>query len=224
MTPSTQSTANPSAPVTPLSGDWIVTLAMYRAALAAGFTVSPIKESETRRGIAWQATLSLNGVKVIEASNDGDGGADWIDPVFKSANGRDGAAREAAERAREALFALPEVHTFLAAFDIDVKKRGGATAEEALALVAQSGPRVAQDDDAVGHVISTLAEVRKLLPRLKKVTESGIHFARATHQFGQYASVKTIPDTPHAREKVRQKWPDEFAVFQGFIPDLIAGL
>lgn len=215
----TSSNTKTPSPITPLSGGWLVNLAMYRAVLAAGFTVSPLKSMAARDGDHWEAILSLSGVKLIVASNDGNGGPNWISP-FKF----DTPAQTPTD-AMAKLLALPEVKTFMLAFDVAVisyEPDPAKLSAEIAELLAKN--EVSTDDDAIGQVIRALAEIRKELPKLKKKATVGTHWVGAGADFGNYHSVPSVLDTPENRPKCMAKWPAEFKDFQGFLPDLIAGL
>lgn len=221
--PASTTPAATPAPVTPRSGGWLVDLGMYRAMLAAGFTVSPIKSMDGRDGVAWQATLSFNGKKVLTASNDGNGGPDWVEPIPVSAIEKLDGARDAMKAAIDKLASLPEVITFLKAFEITVlayiddAAERKAKEEEVLASALQI------NDERVGHVVGTMAEIRKTLPKLKKIAATGMNWADAGDEFGEFRTLKH-PDTPANRAALAAKKPERFAVIQGYLPDLIAGL
>ena len=215
---------NSKTVITALSGGWLVNLAMYRAALAAGFTVSPIKPMSARDGVHWEATLSLNGKKVIVASNDGNGGPDWVEPVHsKSVQPAD--ARAAADAAGAKLLALPEVHTYRLAFEVEVAKyeKDEALRKTKIESILANNV-VPQREEPLGDVIAVLAEVRKAIPKLKKDCAASLQWAPVDAEFGTTMSVKGLLDTPAAREKVMAKWPEKFQGFQGFVSDLLAGL
>lgn len=218
-------TASMAAAVTPLSGGWLVTLALYRAALAAGFATSGITERDGREGVAWSADLYLNGRKVIAASNAGDGGLDWIDPVYGMGETTDDSPRAVANGAQAVLMALPVVRTFLLANELEVKGLTGEAARLHLAdPTKQLSPDFGKNVNHCGLVIASLADVAQQLPTLKRLVATGMHWVPAGHNFGSYASLSKVVDSHENRAKVMARFPEDFKDFQGFVPDLIAGL
>lgn len=215
--------ATTPAPVTPRSGGWLVDLGMYRAMLAAGFTVSPIKSMAGRDGVAWQATLSLNGKKVLTASNDGNGGEDWVEPIPVSDIEKLAGAREAMQAAIDKLGALPEVITFLKAYEISAFAYIDDAAERKAKEDEMMAATLQINDERVGNLVGTMAEIRKTLPKLKKIAATGMNWADEGDDFGVFRTLKHA-DTPANRAALAAKKPERFAVIQGYLPDLIAGL
>lgn len=199
-------------------------IALYKAVLAAGFSLGPMKTFETSDGGAWSTTLLIGKKVIIEARNDGHGGPDDVRAPYGQTPEQSEAFRAEAKKAREKLIAMPEIQAFLHDFQIDVISYGNKPQAELDAEIAKIKAEPAKDtDDHMGNVIATLAETKKEIARLKRAAAKKLMWAKKDHEFGMYTTV-SCADTPANREAAKKKWPESFVDFQGFLPDLLAGL
>lgn len=199
-------------------------IALYKAVLAAGFSLGPMKTFATDDGGAWSTSLLIGKKVIIEARNDGHGGPDDVRAPFGQTLEQTEAFRAQAKKAREKLIVIPEVQEFLHDFQVDVISYGNKPQAELDAEIAKIKAEPAKDtDDHMGNVIATLAETKKEIARIKRAASKKLMWAEKHHEFGTFTSVN-CSDTPENRESAKKKWPESFEGFQGFLSDLVADL
>ncbi|MCZ8254522.1 MAG: hypothetical protein O9327_02420 [Polaromonas sp.] len=201
------------------------TLSLYRAIMAAGFDTTPIKEFESRRGVAWSANLKYNGKVIAEASNEGVGGMSRLEAAINPRTTTPDwtSARTLMATCLESLFALPEIQAHLRATELSMVP-SHLTEEERQAKIAEiSAMTFKVEEEVAADLIAELADIKKRIAALKRVAAKRLAWARAGDELGSNVSVSGA-DTPENRKACMAKYADEFKDFQGFLGDLLHGL
>lgn len=215
-------------------------LDLYRAVILRGFSIKEIERMNGHDGVAWRATLCKGKAKVVTASNDGNGGPDWVDIRMP---GESRAVREAkAQPILDELFSIEEVAASIRALDISIARmtleygvahaqaqhpeltadqvREKLTSEVAAQIEAINAAPPRRDEEAIGSVIGDLMDTAKLVASLKRTCKTATVWFRRDEPMGSFMRLKR-PETPEVRQAVLAKHGTDF---EAFASDALLGL
>lgn len=219
-------------------------VALFRAVVAAGFSLSNVQSVATDDGCCWSTVLCFQKKKVLRASNGGFGGPDEICQLVKEGSPfRD---LEPAADYVDKLMDLPVVADFVRNYEVEMEQStwqyavnrvhaertdagGTQTVEEIRAeLELASKTKVEtllkspaqRDPETVAMVIGALTDIRQEIARMKRTCKTKLAWFKKGTSCTQYVSI-AYPDTPANRLRVEAKYGAEM---DGYVNDLIAGL
>ena len=141
-------------------------ISLYRAFLAAGFSLSKLRSVPTADGSCWNTTLKKGKTEILRVSNGGFGGPDELESLL---NGEGELTRYVNE-----LYAVPEIAALVrdhVVFLLELEKKypkEGETRDIDAEIEAAKKSQPQPNEDATCVVIGQLSDIKQTIDSLKR--------------------------------------------------------
>lgn len=195
-------------------------ISLYKAFLAAGFSLAKLRSVSTHDGACWTATLKKGKVEILRVSNGGYGGPDELESLLTN--------KEELARYVSELYAVPEIAEVArdhAIFLLELGKKypnEGETRDFDAEIEAAKSAPVAPNDTLTEVVIGRLTDEKNTVDRLKRAAKTKILMLEKCEAGDSDSYVEfRAPPTAQNRADVNKRYA---ATLDVIINDLIDGL